>query len=35
VEDQLLKETQPAASRFEERLLPEVFAVQHAQAIRP
>ena len=35
VEDQLLKETQPAASHFEERLLPEVFAVQHTQSIRP
>ena len=35
VEDQLLKETQPAAGHFEERLVPEVFAVLHAQSIHP
>jgi hypothetical protein len=35
VEDQLLKETQPAAGHFEERLLPEVFAIRHAQSIHP
>jgi hypothetical protein len=34
-EDQLLRETQPAAGHFEERLLPEVFAVRHGQSLRP
>jgi hypothetical protein len=34
-EDQLLRETQPAAGHFDERLLPEVFAVRHGQSLRP
>ena len=34
-EDQLLRETQPAAGHFDERLLPEVFAVRHGQSVRP
>jgi hypothetical protein len=34
-EDQLLRETQPAAGHFDERLLPEVFAVRHGHSLRP
>jgi hypothetical protein len=34
-EDQLLRETWPAAGYFKERLLPEVFAVRHGQSIQP